>query len=182
MSQPEPQSGRVPALLVTGTIGAGKTVLTEQISEILHARDLPHALMGLDELGQLYPPPENDPFNMSLALENLRTTWPNFRRRGARYLIMGATIETRDQLEQFRRAVPDTDVTVCRVTASSATVAARIRRRELGSLLEPFLARTDDLAARIAAADLDDFTVDNDDRPIIDVANDVLARLGWLAQ
>jgi len=48
----------ISAVALTGTIGAGKTTVAEAISEELHERNIRHALLDLDWLGQVYPVPE----------------------------------------------------------------------------------------------------------------------------
>jgi len=116
---------------------------------------------------------------MRIQVENLRLVWPTFRAAGTRCLIISATIEDRTQLEGVRAAVPDVDVTVFRVDAPPELVAERIRTREKGPLLEPFLERTDALARTIARARLEDHVVVNDGA-IDDAADEVLRRMGWL--
>ncbi|MGI8775366.1 MAG: adenylyl-sulfate kinase [Actinomycetota bacterium] len=55
-------------LLLTGTIGAGKTTLAEAMSEVLHERATRHALIDLDWLGQVSPLPEGrDPYDYHCA-------------------------------------------------------------------------------------------------------------------
>jgi hypothetical protein len=43
------------------------------------------------------------------------------------------------------------------------------------------LHRTTELNAILDAADVADFCIDNGDRPVADVAAEVLARAGWLS-
>ena len=88
----------VPTLVLTGTVGAGKTMIAEAISELLRERGIRHALIELDRLGQMYPPLDaDDPFDLSLALRNLAVTSPIFvtagiesavgAQRRARYVV-----------------------------------------------------------------------------------------------
>ena len=170
----------VAGVLLTGTIGVGKTTLAEAISERLHEAGLRHALLDLDWLGQVYPPPdEADPFNDSLAVRNLAVTWPNFLDAGIRYAILAATVLDEGQLDRIRSALKECDLTVVRVSAPAVLVAARIRRRDAGNLLVDFLQRTDSVADQIERAGLDGFSVINDERGPAEVAGEVLRRLGW---
>jgi len=67
-----------------------------------------------------------------------------------------------------------------RVTASEATRLARVAARETDEhWRDRHLARTVELEAILAAAGLDDAVVDNDGRPLRDVATEVLAAAGW---
>ncbi len=138
-------------------------------------------MFDLDWLGQLYPVPDgSDPHNMNLQTRGFASLLPHFIEGGARYLVVGSTIERRDQLDRFISAIDAEDVTVVLVKASPATVHDRIRKREFSTgLLEDFLARTDALAATIEAAGLHDLAVWNDGRDIAEVAHEVLDHLGW---
>lgn len=170
----------LPAMLLTGTIGAGKTTIAEAISERLHAAGSRHALMDLDWLAQLYPAPEaNDPYNTRLAARNLAAVWPNFSEAGARYAVLAATVESREQLQSIRSALPGVDLTVALVVADPEVVRHRILKRNRGPLQQDFLARTDALARTIEAAHLHSFVVNNSDDPPGDVATRVLEQLGW---
>lgn len=154
--------------------------MAEATSELLHERGLRHALIDVDWLGQVYPPPApGDPYNMALSLGNLAEIWPNYLAAGITYAVVSATLEKEEQLDGLRAAMPGWELTVVRVTARPETIAARIRRREFGNLLEDFLARTDDLAKTIEQAKLDDFSISTDDRPPMEAARDLVERLGW---
>ncbi len=170
----------VSGVLLTGTIGAGKTTLAEAISEHLHERGMRHALIDIDWLGQVYPPPdETDPFNDSLASSNLAAIWPNFVGAGILHAVLAATVLNGSQLETLSGAVPGCELTVVRVVASPETVAARLRARDHGRLLEDFLRRTDSVAEEIERAGLESFSVTNEGRPSPELAGEILERLGW---
>lgn len=166
------------ALVLTGTIGAGKTTLAEAVSERLHERGERHGLLDLDWLGQLYPPRETDPYDLGLALENLAAIVPNFVARGIETLVMAATITTSSELRGVRSALIGFGVTVGLVTASSAELARRIGARDSGRLRADFLARTDALADQIRRARLEDFTVENRDGALDAAVDQVMDRLG----
>ena len=97
---------RVPAVLVTGTIGAGKTAVSSEISSQLAAADVAHAQISLDALCQFYPRESNDRFGMRVRLENLRLIWPTFRSVGATRLVMDHTLEEPYELRLLAEAVP----------------------------------------------------------------------------
>ncbi len=173
--------GDVTGVLLTGTIGAGKTTLAEAISEGLHEAGIRHALIDLDWLGQVYPPPvERDPFNESLSLRNLAAVWPNFVGTGIRHAVLAATVTSRGELDRLDAALPGCELKVVRVTATPETVAARIRSREVGNLLDDFLARTESVAETIERAALEELSVANDGRRPAEVAEEILGYLGWL--
>ena len=95
--------------------------------------------------------------------------------------MIAGVVEHAADIDDYRRAVPGSRVTVCRLTASAATRAARLRAREVGAGLDWHLRRTEELEAILDAARLEDFAVENDARPVRDVAVEVLARADWLS-
>lgn len=66
------------ALLITGTVGSGKTTVAETISELLVERGMTHAVVDLDQLRLSWPPPVGDRFNYALELANLRAVAANY--------------------------------------------------------------------------------------------------------
>ena len=70
---------------------------------------------------------------------------------------------------------------MCRLVANLETMQGRVRRRELGIESPQNVARVAKLAAILASACLEDFTVVNQDRPLTDVAAEMLVRAGWLS-
>lgn len=81
------------AVILTGTIGAGKTSVAEEISDVLRERRLRHALLDLDWLAQVYPGRDDDRYNDRLVFDNLAAIWPNLRDAGAEYLRMARVVE-----------------------------------------------------------------------------------------
>lgn len=167
--------------LLTGTIGVGKTSLAEAMSEELHARGIRHALVDLDWLGQVYPRPDaQDPFNMNLQLDNLAAIWPRFLAARISHALVAGTLDARWQLQGVSKALPQAEITVVRVTAPPEVIKGRLRARGKGSLLDDFLARTDQVAADIEAAGIENLTVSNDGPNLSELAVLTLDRLGWL--
>jgi hypothetical protein len=168
----------VPVLAVSGPVGVGKSTVLAEIHDVLVSRRVPHACVERDALA--YSWPERGYFNEETVLENLAAVWANFRAAGAGRLVVAGVIERAADLDGYRRAIPGARITVCRLTATGATRAARLRAREVGAGLEWHLARTEELNAIMGAAHLEDFTVDNGERPVREVAVEVLTRAGWL--
>ena len=169
-------------VVITGTIGAGKTTSAEALSELMHARRVRHALIEVDWLGQVYPADAGDvpPYNFDLSMANLAAIWPNFVAKGIRYAIVTMTLENQQQLDALRVAMPGCDLTVALATASPTTIATRITARDHGRLRDDFLTRTEALAATIEQAGLHSLTFSTDDRPRDEMAKDLCERLGWL--
>lgn len=169
----------VPVLAISGPVGVGKSTVLVEIHDVLASHGVPHACVERDALAYSWPP--RGYFNEDAALENLAAVWANFRAAGAERLVVAGVVERAADLDGYRRAVPGARITVCRLTAAAATRAARLRGREVGAGLEWHLRRTEELEAILDAVRLDDFAVDNDARPVREVATEVLARAGWLS-
>lgn len=169
---------RVPLLILSGTVGAGKSSVGAAISGLLKAREVPHAFVDLDALAVSWP--EHGRFNEELALRNLASVWENFRSAGAQRLVIAYVVESRGDLRRYEEAVPGAEITVCRLVASQATREARLRKRETGSGLAWHLNRTAELEAILQQAAVEDFCVENDGRPLEAVALEVLQKAGWL--
>ena len=167
----------VPLLILSGSVGVGKTTVGSAISGILAAAEIPHAFVDRDALSSSWPPVGR--FNEEIGYRNLTDVWRNFRDAGATRLILSGVMETRDDVERCRSAVPGAAIALCRLQASRATREARIRAREGGASREWHLARTVELEEILEGAELEDFRVQNDGRPANVVAREVLARAGW---
>jgi thymidylate kinase len=170
----------VSTLILTGTIGVGKTTLAESISDLLLSAGIRYGFIDLDGLGQLYPAPDPaDPHNMGLQLKNLASIWGNYLAAGIERAVIAATLESRDQFDMLRAALPEAEITLLRVSARQETVEARIKARNHGALLEDFLKRTEALAQTIASAFAEAPVIDNDGPPPGELAQSVLEILGW---
>src|SRR5687767_2659899 len=102
----------LPVVLITGPVGVGKTTIALEASNLLQEAKMPHAVIDLDTLSWCYPAPDDDYYRTSLALQNLADVWPNYAAAGAQRLILVRVIEARAELEQFRRILPDAEITV----------------------------------------------------------------------
>ena len=92
------QADSIPVVILTGTVGVGKTSVAFEMSEILAARAVPHALVDLDALSHVFPRPPDDPYGQRVALENLAAVWRNNQQAGARQLILVRVIEASPSL------------------------------------------------------------------------------------
>jgi hypothetical protein len=79
---------RMKALVVSGTLGVGKTYTAAAIRDGLLARGQRVAVIDLDWLCQADPAPANDPYNYGLGFRNLAAVFPNYVAAGADYLFL----------------------------------------------------------------------------------------------
>lgn len=169
----------IPTLLLTGTVGSGKTAVADEISVLLEEAGVRHAVIDVDRVCQLYPPPPDDVHNVALATANLRAMWANYSARGATHLILARVTEAPGALDAYRSAIPGAAITTVRVVADAPTIAERLRHRESGSMFNALLRRSHELTAVLDSAALEDFSVVNSGRPLREVALEVLNRLDW---
>jgi adenylylsulfate kinase len=172
------ESSTTALLVITGSMGSGKTAVMAEASDILAARGIAHAAIDLDALGGVHfcVAPE-----MSNVLDrNLRCVWQNFAALGTTRLLLARAIESREELERCCVAVGAAEATVCRLTASLATMQQRVRMRETGMLQQEFVDRVAVLDDVLDAAKLEDFVVANENRSVTEVAEEVLVRAGWI--
>jgi chloramphenicol 3-O-phosphotransferase len=169
----------VPVLLLNGPVGAGKSTVGAEAARMLRAADVPHAFVDLAVIGQCWPVPADDPWHERLIHRNLAGMWSNFREAGAERLIVCRVLEDRSLLRQVRDAVPGAEVTVVGLRVRPDLLYERIRRREAGRDPAWYLAAAARLSTGLERSGVDDEVVDNGDRPVHEVAGEVLDRLGW---
>jgi hypothetical protein len=104
----------------------------------------------------------------------------NYAQVGLRRLLLARAIEDRTELECCRNAVSGEKVGICRLTASIKTMQDRVQNRELGTLQGSYVARVAELNSILDHAHLEDFSLLNENRPVADVAHEMLVRAGWL--
>jgi hypothetical protein len=169
-------------LLIGGRAGVGKTTVGWEVSALLRAASVPHAVIDGDFMGQVHPAPEGDPDRSEITAANLAAVWANTARRGYRRLVYTNTLSVLpEETAMFQRAM-GADVRIVRVllTASDATARERLTRREIGSELERELegsARKARLLDRCVPADT--VRVATDGRAVADIAGEVVAATGW---
>lgn len=169
----------VPTLIVTGTVGSGKTAVADEVAVLLHEQQLRHGLIDLDWLCQLYPAPPEDRFRDDLMFRNLSAVWPNYRNQGVDYLVLARVIEDPGELVRYRTAIPEADISVVRVVAPPELVQQRLRQREVGSFFGRAWQRSQELSTILDTAGIEGFTVSNDERPVREVATELMEKLGW---
>jgi hypothetical protein len=167
----------VKLIVITGSMGSGKTTVMAEASDILTAADVAHAAIDLDALGVAHVP---GGASFDLAYRNLASVWANYAFAGVTRLLLAEAVENRDELDRIVRAIPASEVVVCRLTARRETMEQRVRVREPGMLQACLVGRVGELDACLDAAHLEDFRLDNDDTPVTGTARALLERAGWM--
>ena len=172
-------SATVPLLIISGSMGSGKTTVLSEASDLLEEANVAHAAIDLDWLSKMHPSREQH--GARLLFANLAVVWPIYAAAGAERLLVARVVENRSELQLYREAVPGAEPVVCRLTCAVETMEERVRTREPGMIQAEAVARARELAEILERNRAEDFTIDNGEEPsITDVAREVLSRAGWL--
>jgi adenylylsulfate kinase-like enzyme len=160
----------VKALLVTGSVGAGKTAVLLALGELLAEQGEPYALVDLDWLCWASAP---DATAQELLVANLALVRDTFARAGVTRLALSRYVRTEAEVETIRAAAGREFVVVI-LDAPRDALEARLRNRDTGRELAEHLAELER-----APAQLDYPVVSSAEGSPPDTARRVLAAAGW---
>ena len=160
-------------------MGAGKTTVLAEASDLLALRHITHAAVDLDALGLAYLPSAAS--DDGVIYLNLQSVCKNYASRGVKRLLLARAMEDRADLELCRRVVSATNTVVCRLTASIETMQQRVKMRELGTSQREYVARVTKLNVILDRARLEDFTISSENRSPTDAAHEMLVKAGWIS-
>lgn len=167
------------AVLLTGTAGAGKSIVAKEIHELLRRADRSNAMVDLDALGKTFPAVD-PPYNSRFIVANLRAIWPAYEALTFDHLVLARVVLSADELAGYRTALPGIDLRVVRLVASDDEIGRRLRAREPGVSQDFLVGVAPGIAADLAAQRLEDLVVDNGaGRSVTDVALEILDALSW---
>ncbi len=162
-------------------MGAGKTSVLGEASDILALRQIAHAAIDLDALGLAHLPSTSAACNDGVMYDNLRSVCKNYAALGVRRFLVARAMEDSAELERCRDVIPATNTVVCRLIASIEAMQQRVKMRESGISQREYVARVAKLSVMLDRAQLEDFTVVNENRSLTEVALEVLIRARWIA-
>src|SRR5580700_9377923 len=84
-------------LIITGTMGAGKTTVLGEASDVLALRHIAHAAIDLDALGLAHL--SSAAGNDGVMYRNLRSICKNYASIGVRRFLLARAMEDRAELE-----------------------------------------------------------------------------------
>jgi len=166
-------------LIITGTMGAGKTAVLGEASDFLAQRQIVHAAIDLDALGVAHLP--SAALSDGVMYENLRSICRNYAAQGVHRFLLARAIEDEAQLRLCLSSIPSASAVICRLTASIDAMKRRVQMRDLGMSQREYVARVTKLNAILDRAQLEDFAVTNEDRSLTEVALELLVRAGWIS-
>ena len=159
-------------------MGAGKTSVLAEASDIVALRHIVHAAVDLDALRLAHLPSAAG--NDDAMYRNLKSVCENYASLGVTRLLLARAMEDRAELELCKSTVSAANTSVCRLTASIAEMQQRVKMRESGVLQREYVARVATLDAILDRAHLEDFVVINENRPLSEVAQEMLSKAGWI--
>jgi predicted kinase len=168
----------VPVLFVTGSIGVGKTAVLREADSLLIRADIRHATVELEEIARCWTK-MTESSRAPFVYENLAALWSNFVAVGATRLLLSGLLERRSALHRVAQAVPGALVTVVRLHAPLDVVEQRIRGRERSSP-DAELDGARWWTRHFEREQPEDYLVESDQRPVREIAAELLRRAGWL--
>lgn len=171
-------SDPIPAVVVTGPVGAGKTATVEALSTLLGQISLRHVAIDMDHLRWVYPHPDGDRFGMQLGFRNLAAIWPNLLDAGVRCAVLADVVESRAQVREYETAMPGATVTIVRLHVDPAEIARRLHNRETPESIDWYLRRAPELQGIMEREGVGDIVVDVGTRDPIAVAREIIGRTG----
>jgi len=173
-------TSRAEVLFIGGRAGAGKTTVAVEVHEQLCAAGVRHFVVEGDNLDLAWPVPWET--GLHLAETNLAAMWAAYTAAGYSRMVYTNTASVRLAVLRSLLAAIGGDPVVLGVllTATDRTAAARLGAREIGSALERHLASSRRNAVELEqAAPAWVHRIATDDRPVVDIARDVVSVLGW---
>jgi hypothetical protein len=168
------------ALLISGTVGAGKTTAADAVGNWLQTRGVPGALIDLDAIRRSWPSPPDDPFNNAMELRNLAALARNYLESGTRRLVLSGVLEVPAVRGRYEEAV-QVPLVIARLRVDLATIRRRLRRRHAGDrvALRWHLRRCGELDGILEAAGIEDFVIDATSLTTDEVAAGLVHAAGW---
>jgi len=165
-------------LLLTGTVGTGKTTVASAIGDQLADIGLPNAVIDLDWLGWVNV--GNDFHNYDhLIMQNLLSTWQNYRDVGVEYLVLARALLQREPVGILKNSFPNTPITIVRLTASHETVKERLSRRDSEEVLREHLAEMEKMDQVMDELHLEQTSVVTDSISVAEAARQVIYIANW---
>jgi len=165
------------AVLIIGAYGTGKSSVAAEIATLLEDPGVRFAAIDLDWLAWANLPDGHGSAGHRLMLANLADMARNFRDVGMTHFVLAGSFGSPEQIEGIR-AMLGIPLRVVRLTAPLEEIERRLDA-------DPTSGRQDDLQEarqQMAAGEgvgLEDMAVSNADRPIREVATEIIAWLGW---
>ena len=163
-------------VLLTGVYGTGKSSVAEEIAYLLEQRGEPYALLDLDYLSWAGTGQSDRAAEFGLLRQNLAAVAANYRRAGIRFFVLAYFARDPGEVRGVREAL-GLPLRVVRLTVPLPVIEQRLASDVTSGRRDDLRAAASSIAAAEGAG-VGDVTISND-RPVGEVAHEVLAFLGW---
>lgn len=178
MTPPDRSASAPEAVLITGAFGVGKSTVVQEMAEMIEAEGVRYAALDLDWLMWGWPGEDTPEAGRELLQDNLASVVANYRRRGVDRFLLAGTLETEAEVTALRAAI-DMPMRVVTLTLPMEEIRRRLATSPTASRQDD-LRRSELMVAAGGAQALGDRVVSND-RPVREVADEILDWLGWLS-
>jgi hypothetical protein len=167
----------IDGVLITGVYGSGKSSVAAELAYLLEQRHQPYALLDLDYLSWAGTAACDRAEEFGLLLQNLADVAGNYRRAGICRFVLAYFVRDRAEVQALRQAA-DIPAHVARPEVPLAEIERRLAADITSGWRDDLRHAASSIAAREGVG-VEDVVITND-RPIIVVAEELLAFLGWL--
>jgi adenylylsulfate kinase len=143
------------ALLITGTIGVGKTATAIEVGEQLQAKGITAAVIDLDWLCWLCSPDASEEQIDRVLTTNLAAVMPGFIEAGASRFVLARAVRIPANLDSIRSGLGHVPLFTVRLDAEPNVIETRLAARHEGEELAAHLAESRAFTDRLDAMDLD---------------------------
>jgi len=165
-------------LLLTGSVGTGKTTVAAEIGEQLAGMNLLNTVIDLDWPGWVNV---GEGFNGydRLIMQNLVSTWGNYCSVGVEYFVLARGLLEHKPMVMLKDAFPTSPVVIVRLLASRETVKKRLTQRDSGKTLREHLNEMDEMNQIMDELKLEYATVETDAVSVEEISQRVITITGW---
>ena len=161
------------AILITGPVASGKTVVAQEIVTIAEERGTAVAAVDLDWLGWVTG--ANVSYDEMIG-RNLESVAANYVEAGVTRLVASRALVRRSGLDAIEKALAGWELVVVELHAARATLESRLRGRDVGRELEHNLHHLAEPFESLPGA----HRVRSEGRELRDIAAEVLRVAGWI--
>jgi hypothetical protein len=167
--------GDLAAVLLTGPFGVGKSAVAAEMADALERRAVRYAMLDLDYLAWGYPGSDEDDAEFRMMLRNLEPVLANYLAVGVDRVILARTLHAPGELASYRAVLP-MPLRVVRLSVPWTEIERRLRADVTSGRADDLRRAAEQVQSSPTGAE--DLVVSND-RPVQEVAGEILAWLGW---
>jgi len=165
-------------LLITGTVGTGKTTVAAEVGEQLGDAGLRNAVIDLDWLGWVNAGDDFHEYDQ-LIMQNLMTIWPNYNAIRVEYLVLARGLIHRKPVDILKTTFPNTPIAIVRLVASKETIEKRLSQRDSGETLKEHLSEMGEMNRIMNELHLEDIVVNNEHLSVEESTRQIINFIGW---